>query len=58
MRRGRRYDRWTLYLRDQTGTVHIEGLLIYGSDLSEGIQINAPQATVQIVNVRVERRAT
>lgn len=43
-----------LFLRKQTGVVHIEGLLITGEDLSEGIQIDAPDAVVQIQNVRVE----
>ena len=42
-----------LYLERITGTVHIEGLLIDGPDLSEGIQIAAPQAVVQLQNVRV-----
>lgn len=46
--------RRALLLDGQTGTAHIEGLLLGGSDLSEGIQINAPQAVVQLVNVRVE----
>jgi hypothetical protein len=44
-----------LYLNDQTGTVHIEGLLIRGADLSEGIDLSEPLgAVVQIENVRVE----
>jgi hypothetical protein len=43
-----------LFLRKQTGVVHIEGLLITGEDLSEGIQIDAPDAVVQLQNVRVE----
>lgn len=49
-------ERRGLYLRWQTGTVHVEGLLIddRGGDLSEGIQINAPAARVQLVNVRVD----
>lgn len=42
-----------LYLERQVGTVHIEGLLIDGPDLSEGIQIGAPNAIVQLQNVRV-----
>ncbi|MDQ4025649.1 MAG: hypothetical protein M3217_09210, partial [Actinomycetota bacterium] len=42
-----------LYLERNTGTVHIEGLLIDGPDLSEGIQIAAPNAVVQLQNVRV-----
>jgi hypothetical protein len=44
-----------LYLNDQTGTVHVEGLLIRGPDLSEGINLSEPLgAVVQIENVRVE----
>ncbi len=47
--------RRALYLKGQTGVVHIEGLLIdnSGGDLSEGIQIAAPAATIQIQNVRI-----
>jgi Malectin domain len=49
-------DNRGLYLKDQTGTVHVEGLLIdnSGGALSEGINVNAPLATVQLENVRVE----
>jgi hypothetical protein len=49
-------DRLALYLKNQTGTVHVEGLLIdnSGGDLSEGIQIDAPDAVVQIENCRIE----
>jgi hypothetical protein len=49
------YARRGLGLKGQTGTVHIEGLLIdnEGGDLSEGIQIAAPRAVVQIENVRI-----
>ena len=43
-----------LYLERNTGTVHIEGLLIDGPDLTEGIQIGAPNAVVQLQNVRIE----
>jgi hypothetical protein len=49
-------DRRALYLDGQTGVVHLEGLLVddSGGDLSEGIQIAAPRAIVQIQNVRME----
>ncbi len=49
-------ERRALYLDGQTGVVHLEGLLVddSGGDLSEGIQIAAPRAVVQIQNVRVE----
>jgi hypothetical protein len=44
-----------LYLKDQTGTVHIEGLLISGSRLREGINFDQRQgAVVQLVNVRID----
>lgn len=48
-------DRRGLGLTGQTGTVHIDGLLIdnAGGDLSEGIQVAAPRAIVQIQNTRV-----
>jgi hypothetical protein len=35
--------------------VHLEGLLIDGDDLAEGINTNAPSAIVQLQNIRVER---
>lgn len=40
-----------LYILEQTGTVHVEGLLITGEDLSEAIQLAAPDAIVQLVNI-------
>jgi hypothetical protein len=44
-----------LYLKGQTGTVHVEGLLIQGPDLSEGIDLDERLgAVVQVENVRVE----
>ena len=44
-----------LYLKGQTGTAHVEGLLIDGPDLSEGINLDESLgAVVQIENVRVE----
>ncbi len=46
-------SRTGLRLKSATGTVHIEGLLIRGSDLSEGIQIDAPEAVIQLQNVGV-----
>ncbi len=48
--------RRALLVANQTGTVHIEGLLIDNAlgDLSEGIQIQSPNADVQIQNVRIE----
>jgi hypothetical protein len=47
--------RRALLVANQTGTVHIEGLLIDDAlgDLSEGIQIQSPSADVQIENVRI-----
>jgi hypothetical protein len=49
------YSRRGLYLTGQTGTVHVEGLLIRGADLSEGIDLDERLgAVVQIENVRIE----
>jgi hypothetical protein len=42
-----------LHLTSATGTIHVEGLLLRGDDISEGIQVNAPAAIVQIQNVAV-----
>jgi hypothetical protein len=44
-----------IYIKNNVGTVHIEGVLIDGSagGVSDGIDISAPQSTVQIENVRV-----
>lgn len=49
-------ERRALYIKEATGTVHIEGLLIDSSGGGEhdAIAINAPDAIVQIQNVRVE----
>lgn len=46
-------QRTGLKIANATGTVHIEGLLLHGDDIGEGIQIDAPQAIVQIQNVAV-----
>ncbi len=45
-----------IYIRASTGTVHIEGVLIRADPDTEfdGIDVNAPEATVQVENVRVE----
>jgi hypothetical protein len=44
-----------LYLRKQTGTIHVEGLLITGPELGEGINLDQREgATVQLQNIRVE----
>jgi hypothetical protein len=45
-----------LYVRAATGTVHIEGVLIEADAGTQfdGIDINAPLATVQVENVRME----
>lgn len=44
-------DGWAMRFYNQTGTVHIEGVLIDNSN--DGITIEAPGAIVQIENVRV-----
>jgi hypothetical protein len=43
-----------MLFQNATGTVHIEGVLLDGPDLSEGIELNTPRAVVQIENVRME----
>ena len=45
-----------LYVRASTGTVHIEGVLIDAEPgvMFDGIDVNAPQATVQVEDVRME----
>jgi hypothetical protein len=50
-------DQRGIYVKDCTGVVHIEGVLINGAvpgSEADGIAVNAPQAVVQIQNVRVE----
>jgi hypothetical protein len=48
-------QRRALYFKGQTGTVHVEGVLIDGSagGQGDGIAINAPRAAVQIENTRI-----
>jgi hypothetical protein len=48
-------ERRAVYIKEATGTVHIEGLLIDSSGGGEhdAFAINAPQATVQLQNIRV-----
>jgi hypothetical protein len=44
-----------LYLKGQTGTVHVEGLLLDGSGLWEGINLDERLgAIVQLENIRIE----
>jgi hypothetical protein len=49
------YGRTGIKIRDATGTVHVEGVLIdnAGGYLTDGIAIAAPRATVQLENLRV-----
>jgi len=48
-------DRRGLYLKNQTGTVHVEGLKITGSTLAEGINLDQRKGgTVQLQNIRVD----
>jgi hypothetical protein len=50
-------DQRAVYVSKCTGTVHIEGLLVVGAvdgSESDGIAVNAPNALVQIENVRVD----
>lgn len=48
-------QRTGIYVKDATGTVHIEGVLIDGTGGSQfdGIDIAAPLATVQLENLRI-----
>ena len=48
-------QRTALYIKGATGTVHVQGVLIDGSGGGQldGIDINAPQATVQLAYDRV-----
>jgi hypothetical protein len=49
------HERRGLLLRNQRGTIHVEGLLIDGPDVSEGINLDQGLgATVQFANLRVE----
>jgi hypothetical protein len=45
--------RRALHVSGATGVVHIEGVLMHGDDISEGIQTSAPDAIVQIQNVGI-----
>jgi hypothetical protein len=50
-------DQRGIYVRNCTGTVHIEGVHIEGNvagSQADGIAVNAPRALVQIQNVRVD----
>lgn len=46
-------QRTGLKIHGVKGTMHVEGLLIHGDDVSEGIQISAPAGIIQIQNVGV-----
>ena len=46
-------ERRAFFFRDQAGTLHLEGIKLHGEDLTEGIQLNTPNADVQIANVAV-----
>lgn len=48
------HDRTAVKVRYSTGVVHLEGLLIDGPYVGDGIGLAAPQAIVQVQNVRVE----
>ncbi len=45
-----------IFIKNNTGTVHIEGVLIdaSGRGMSDGIDIASPRSTVQIENVRID----
>ncbi|WP_036335377.1 hypothetical protein, partial [Modestobacter caceresii] len=51
------HDQRAIYVRNCTGTVHIEGVHINGAVTgaqTDGIAANAPRAILQIQNVRVD----
>lgn len=43
-----------LYFQGQTGVIHLEGLYIHGTNLTEGIVFYSPQAVARIQNVRID----
>ena len=49
-------DQRALYLKNWTGTMHIEGLYISGSTLGEGIDVDTrtPGSILQLQNIRVD----
>jgi hypothetical protein len=49
------YQRKALSFASQTGTIHVEGVLIdaSGGGEGDGISVNAPEAVVQLQNLRV-----
>ena len=48
-------QRTAIYIKNATGTVHVEGVLIDGAGASQldGVDVSAPQATVQLENLRI-----
>lgn len=46
-------QRRALHIANATGTVHVEGLLMHGDDISEGVQTRAPDAIVQLQNLAI-----
>lgn len=49
------WSRRALLLEGQTGTVHVEGLLLRGTDIAEGVNLDQRKgAAVQLQNIRVE----
>lgn len=46
--------RRAMFFDGATGVVHVEGVLMNGADISEGIQLNTPDAIVQLQNIRIE----
>jgi hypothetical protein len=46
-------ERRAIYVKDNAGTVHIEGVLIRGRGVGDGIAIAAPRSTVQVQNSRI-----
>ena len=47
-------ERTGIYVKDATGTVHLEGIRIDAEGPGDGVVVNAPKAVVQIENLRVD----
>jgi hypothetical protein len=48
------WDRTAIKLHNSTGVVHLEGLRLTGAYLSDGIATSAPNATIQLQNIRID----
>jgi hypothetical protein len=55
---GSAYDRTAIKVVANRGTVHLEGILIDGTFTHDGIVTLAPEATLQVENIRIEEVRT